>query len=299
MFDATLGKQGMNYCVDVPPDVSHDFAPWGHARRIAVEGTASGAELRATLMPAGQGRHRLFLHSSTRNTAGIAAGDRVALRLRAISPEDVRPPRDVAAALTRSNAVAPFARLSASHRRELLRHVDAARTPAHRKQRIGEIIDYVLGKKAAAKRQTGHAQRSLWVCPSCGNEFVNRNQYHSCRRYELGDAFAGKPAMVRKLYDRLATMISAMGPVKVIAYRDKVSFMVRVRFAGVVPRRDWLDVVFWTSRRIDDERFHKIETLKPDVHLHLLRVTDASQLDDEVASWLRESYAVGCQEHLK
>jgi len=66
-----------------------------------------------------------------------------------------------------------------------------------------------------------------------------------------------------------------------------------------VPRKNWLDVAFWTTRRIDHRRFHKIETLKPDVHLHLLRVTDASQLDAELTSWLRESYAVGCQEHLK
>ena len=299
-FEAILGKQGPNYCVDVPMEVSKGLSPWSRAQRITVEGTVNGVEMRATLIPAGIGRHRLFLQSGTRNAASIAAGDRLSLRLRPIAPDDVRPPRDVALALRKSEgATATFASLPASHRRELLRHVDAARTPAHRKQRVAEIIDHTLGKGAAPKRRTGVAERALCVCPHCGNEFVNRNQYHSCKRHKIDDAFAGKPSFVRELYDRLAAMIGAMGPVKVIPYRDKVSFMVRVRFAGAVPRKNWLDVAFWTTRRIDHRRFHKIETLKPDVHLHLLRVTDASQLDAELTSWLRESYAVGCQEHLK
>ena len=75
--------------------------------------------------------------------------------------------------------------------------------------------------------------------------------------------------------------------------------MVRVRFASAVPRRRWLDVVFWTPRRLEDSRFHKVETLKPDVRVHLVRVTEPTQLDAQLESWLRESYAVGCQERLK
>ncbi len=34
-------------------------------------------------------------------------------------------------------------------------------------------------------------------------------------------------------------------------------------------------------------------------YVHLLRVAKASQLDEEVAGWIREAYAVGCQEHLR
>ncbi len=75
--------------------------------------------------------------------------------------------------------------------------------------------------------------------------------------------------------------------------------MVRVRFAGTIPRTRWLEIGFWLSRRIESPRFRKIETIYPNAHVPLLRITEAAQLDREVAAWLREAYAVGCQEHLR
>ena len=74
--------------------------------------------------------------------------------------------------------------------------------------------------------------------------------------------------------------------------------MVRVRFAGAVPKKRWLDVGLWLTRRVEDPRFHRIETITPNVHVHVLRITDADHLDDQVAEWVKEAYAVGRQEHV-
>jgi len=114
----------------------------------------------------------------------------------------------------------------------------------------------------------------------------------------LDAPFANKPAHVRGLFEKLRELVEDCGPVKAVAYRDRVSFMVRVRFAGAVPRQRWLDVGLWLPRRIEYLRFHRIETLTPTAHVHLLRITDAAQLDGQVAAWVKEAYAVGRQEHL-
>jgi hypothetical protein len=74
--------------------------------------------------------------------------------------------------------------------------------------------------------------------------------------------------------------------------------MVRVRFAGAAPRSQWLDVSFWLPRRLESPRFRRVETLLPNAHVHWLRVKEASDLDEELARWLREAYDVGCQRHL-
>ncbi len=103
---------------------------------------------------------------------------------------------------------------------------------------------------------------------------------------------------IRELFDRLRAMVGACGPVKVVAYRDRVGFMVRVRFAGAVPRTRWLEIGFWLTRRVEHPRFDKVETIYPKVHIHLLRITEPADLNGEVAAWLEEAYAVGCQRHL-
>lgn len=156
-FRATIQKQGTNPYVDVPAAVSAAFAGQAREGRVRVEGKIRGVEFRATLIPAGGGRHRLFLNGGIRSAAGVEVGDAVAIELHATPYDVVRPPRDVATAL---------------------------------------------------------------------------------------------------------------------------------------------DVGFWLPRRIDSPRFHKIETITPDVHLHLVRVTKPEELDAEIAAWLREAYAVGRQEHL-
>ena len=69
----------MNVALDVPADVSDAFGVRGH---VPVVGTADGAELTATLVPVGGGRHRLFLNGAVRGAIGKGAGDSVEIRIR-------------------------------------------------------------------------------------------------------------------------------------------------------------------------------------------------------------------------
>ena len=53
----------------------------------------------------------------------------------------------------------------------------------------------------------------LWICGQCGRAFANRNQSHACGRWTLDRHFAGKPAVVREIYDRFLVMLEGFGPV--------------------------------------------------------------------------------------
>jgi hypothetical protein len=212
--------------------------------------------------------------------------------------DPVEIPVDLASGLRRvRGASRAFLSLAPSHRRELIRYIDEAKTESGRRRRIERAAEHALGKPSKSAR--GRKGKPLWTCPRCGNEFVNRNQYHSCRRVRLQDVFAGRSAHVRDLFRRLRTLVESMGPVKLVPYAGRVGFMVRVRFAGAAPRSKWLDVSFWLPRRLESPRFRRVETLLPNAHIHWLRVAAPSDLDDELSRWLREAYDVGCQKHLQ
>ncbi len=296
-FRAKIRRQGPNPYVDVPPSISKALVRYAQAGRIGFEATLNRTPVRGTLVPVGRGRHRLFVNGGMRSAAGVSLGDTVTFELRPTPPGAVRPPADVAAALRRADgARAAFDVLSASHRRELLRYIDDARTPESRRHRIDKTVDHVLGKRATRSR--GRRYRPLWTCPRCGNQFVHANQYHSCKRYRLEETFAGKPARIRELFERFRAMVEACGPVRMLPYRDKIGFMVRVRFAGAVPMTRWLEIGFWLPRRIEHPRFHRIQTIYPNAHVHLVRISEAEQLDRQLAAWIKESYVVGRQEHI-
>lgn len=120
--------------------------------------------------------------------------------------------------------------------------------------------------------------------------------WHSCGRYRLEDHFKGKDPLVREMFHRFEQMIRAFGPVTMYAEKTRIVFQVRVRFAGAVVRKHWLDCGFWLRRRVESSRFRKVEFIPPGYHLYSLRITDPAQFDGEVAAFLREAYALGCQQ---
>lgn len=93
-------------------------------------------------------------------------------------------------------------------------------------------------------------------------------------------------------------MVRACGPVHMIPQKTRVVFQARMRFAGVMPRKSHLICHFVLPRKIDSERFYKIETFNPRCHVHCLRVSEEADLDGDVARWLKEAYQVGQQRFL-
>ena len=69
-------------------------------------------------------------------------------------------------------------------------------------------------------------------------------------------------------------------------------------FAAVSLKRRWLDGHVVLARRRESPRFTKVWTVSPRNHVHEFRLLSASEVDGEVADWLREAYEVGEQKHL-
>ncbi len=138
----------------------------------------------------------------------------------------------------------------------------------------------------------------LWTCPRCRRRFANRNQSHACGRHDLAHHFAGKPPIVRALFNAVRREVRACGPVKVLPEKTRIAFQVRMSFAQVTPRADRLDGHVVLARRHARPRFVKIESISPRNHVHHFKLHGIEEIDDEFRSWLREAYEVGAQRHL-
>ena len=128
----------MNVALDVPTEVSDAFGLRGH---VPVVGTVDGAELTATLVPVGGGRHRLFLNRAVRGAIGKGAGDSVEIRIR-LDRSDRTPetPSDLREALAEDGASAAWETLAPSRRKEFLVWLADAKRDQTRAARIGRIV---------------------------------------------------------------------------------------------------------------------------------------------------------------
>ena len=137
----------------------------------------------------------------------------------------------------------------------------------------------------------------MWVCNSCGRAFANRNQSHACGRWTLDRHFAGKPAVVREIYDRFLAMLEEFGPVTVLPEKTRIAFQVRMSFAQLTFRRHWVLGHLVLARRVDSPLFIKVESFSPRNHAHHFRLDAPAQVDS-LKPYARDAYAVGRQDHL-
>lgn len=132
----------MNYCVDVPADVSRTLSshsPSGHHIPVAV--TAGGHTARTRLVPRGGGGHRLFLNATLRAAVGAGEGDNVTVTL-ALDTDAREPPApdDLRAALDDvDGAAGAFAGLTFAQRSGMLRWLAEARRSQTRARRVKRL----------------------------------------------------------------------------------------------------------------------------------------------------------------
>ena len=137
----------------------------------------------------------------------------------------------------------------------------------------------------------------LWQCEHCGRAFANRNQSHACARWTLDHHFEGRPRVVRDIFDRFLAMLERFGPVTVLPEKTRIAFQVRMSFAQLTVRRNWVLGHLVLARRVDDPLFTRVETFSPRNHLHAFRL-DAPDEVEALEAYAREAHAVGRQEHL-
>ena len=142
-------------------------------------------------------------------------------------------------------------------------------------------------------------QRPLWQCKKCRRHFANRNQSHACGRLDLKHHFSGKRPEIRALFKQVAAAIRALGPVRILPEKTRIAFQVRMSFAQITPRTNWLDGHVVLARRLEHPRFRNIQTISPRNHVHTFRLARPEDVDEQFRAWLAEAYAVGEQRHIR
>lgn len=140
--------------------------------------------------------------------------------------------------------------------------------------------------------------KPLWTCPNCGKKFVTKNLWHSCSNYTIDDFFKRRSPHLRELFDKYARFVEKTCGKRIIINVDKtrISFQARTRFAGVAgTTRDELIGGFWLKHKIESPRFTRVEFIPPNNYVYQFRIKDISDLDSEVAGWIKEAYKIGEQ----
>jgi bacteriocin resistance YdeI/OmpD-like protein/uncharacterized protein DUF1905 len=161
-FHARLYKIGVNRAVDVPAKISELFGGGGF---IPVQGSIEGIPITSTLVPRGNGRHRLFVHSRIWNRLKIEKGDFVEVLLtRGEPPKEPALPEDLAVALRMTKGAAEaYRQITSALRREFINWIENAKQPETRAHRIQKGLPVLMArarKRMQRVNQSGPTAKS-------------------------------------------------------------------------------------------------------------------------------------------
>lgn len=132
--------------------------------------------------------------------------------------------------------------------------------------------------------------RPLWRCPKCGAKLVTPHMWHSCGKFTLPALFARSDPAVLPLFRKFATLVGRCGRVTMIPQKSRATFLARVRFVSIYPRRDYFVATFILGRRLKHARFSEVEKFSPQLYGHSVKIASPGDLDATLLDWLRESY---------
>jgi hypothetical protein len=145
-FSAVIHKQGINPCVDVPVRITQPFLRKGH---IAVRGLLNEHPFRATLVPVGDGKYRLYINGAMRKAANVDVGDKIKIALELDTQQRTIPiPGAFEEAMEQNpGARAEFERLTPSRRKDILLYMNALKRPESLHKVIQRVIKSLTAKK--------------------------------------------------------------------------------------------------------------------------------------------------------
>ena len=101
--------------------------------------------------------------------------------------------------------------------------------------------------------------------------------------------YAGRPASVRAIHDRLWGIVEGLGEVEVAPKKGYVSLRRRTQFAMLKPAAKHVDLGLILPGEPVTERLESAATFNA-LFTHRVRVRSEAEVDDQLAGWIHEAY---------
>lgn len=147
-FEAEIYKIGINWCVDVPKEVTEKMIV--KKGRIKIKGKINGFVFKKTLMPVKNATHRLFVNQTMMKGGKTALGEIVNFEIEQDTEDSTKEypiPNLLNKQLIENQLTADFEKLTISRKREILKYLNYIRTEETLLKNITKLITQLKNKE--------------------------------------------------------------------------------------------------------------------------------------------------------
>jgi Domain of unknown function (DUF5655) len=129
------------------------------------------------------------------------------------------------------------------------------------------------------------------MCPNCEREFASANQAHVCvPGITVTDLLARHPQWVSEIYCAVINHLNSLGPVHEDAVNVGIFLKSDRKIAEFRPRVRSVQLGLYLPYELSDDRIARALPAAADRVIHLINLTRANQVDDQLRDWLAEAY---------
>jgi len=129
------------------------------------------------------------------------------------------------------------------------------------------------------------------MCPNCEREFASANQAHVCvPGITVTDLLARHPQWVSEVYRAVINHLNSLGPVHEDAVNVGIFLKSDRKIAEFRPRVRSVQLGLYLPYELSDDRIARALPAAADRVIHLINLTSANQVDDQLRDWLAEAY---------
>jgi hypothetical protein len=137
---------------------------------------------------------------------------------------------------------------------------------------------------------------SRWRCPACDREFGRAHQSHVCvPGNSVAETFTGRPALQRQIYDAIAGHLRTLGPLHEDAVKVGVFLLSDRKLAEARPMARALSLLLILPYAVAGPRVRRNFRLSEGRVMYDIRLTQLSDVDDELLRWLTDAYELASE----
>ena len=102
--------------------------------------------------------------------------------------------------------------------------------------------------------------------------------------------FAGKSPLVFEIYEQLLLLVRSLGEFGIEAKKTSIHLTHGTAFAGVHPKKAWLDLTLRSSAPLPGDRLRNRQQVSKNRWHQDVRLASPQDIDAELLEWLRAAY---------
>ncbi len=129
-----------------------------------------------------------------------------------------------------------------------------------------------------------------WICETCGREFKNTNQWHSCEQSTIEQHINSKPVFIVEMFHKLLDVVSEFGDIELLPLKTVIQVQRSSTFLSIYLKKNKIHLEFQAMKEKKLPCITKLIRISKNRVFHLADLKEINEINTDLTKALKEAY---------